>query len=362
MRFIDSLAGEAALNETERRVAFAAGVRSPEDLDSLLRAFPSIARLGVRIPNVSNAIAMRLSAAYRSSAAAAGERPGLVGYGASAPEGAYFAPGREAPAPTEPPPPGPDLPAETVHDLRAVCGPWPVRHQGGRGTCVAFGAVACLEHALCRETGTLPDMSEQFLYWAIKTDPAEPRPHQDGTWLTFAQAAMARNGVCIETDCPYLPQAQVPVCGPTPTGTARTNALAFRRTTTVHQQNPPAAAARVRQILASGRPVAVSLPVFSDPQNPGGADNWSTGVGWDYGRVLNPPPTSVVTSGHCVCVTGFVSDVTEPKGGYFIFRNSWGTRWAQYAPAPGNSYAPAQGYGEVSAAYVDAYCWELFAV
>ena len=61
-----------------------------------------------------------------------------------------------------------------------------------------------------------------------------------------------------------------------------------------------------------------------------------------------------------MCVTGFEPDNLEPTGGYFIVRNSWGTSWASGAPAAGSSYAPEPGYGEVSATYVDAYCWEFF--
>jgi hypothetical protein len=89
-----------------------------------------------------------------------------------------------------------------------------------------------------------------------------------------------------------------------------------------------------------------------------GPSNWTTAVGLSYGRVLNPPARSVVSGGHCVCVTGFVPDPTEEVGGHFIIRNSWGTIWGASLPAAGYN-APEPGYGEVSASYVDMYCWEL---
>jgi hypothetical protein len=138
------------------------------------------------------------------------------------------------------------------------------------------------------------------------------------------------------------------------------DAASHKITAATYQRRPSGAAALVLQLLGAGRPVAVSLPVFRDPAVPSGPINWATPVAWAYGRILNPPARSVVAGGHCVCVTGFVPDASEPNGGYFILRNSWGADWANLAPAPGSSYSPEQGYGEISATYVDAYCWELF--
>jgi hypothetical protein len=99
--------------------------------------------------------------------------------------------------------------------------------------------------------------------------------------------------------------------------------------------------------------VAVSLPVFVDPMTAAnGPNNWTTPIGWLYGRVLNPPPRSIVVGGHCVCVTGFAPDQNEPNGGHFIIRNSWATAWGSQAPASGAWRSPEAGYGEISASYV----------
>ena len=82
-------------------------------------------------------------------------------------------------------------------------------------------------------------------------------------------------------------------------------------------------------------------------------------IRWAYGRVLNPPATSVVSDGHSVCVVGFQPDDTEPNGGFFIFRNSWDVSWAYAAPSPGNGFSPERGYGDISATYIEDYMWEL---
>jgi hypothetical protein len=87
--------------------------------------------------------------------------------------------------------------------------------------------------------------------------------------------------------------------------------------------------------------------------------NWSTTSALVYGKVINPPRRAITVGAHAVCVTGFVPDDTEPKGGYFIFRNSWGVDWSSAAPDPANTYSPEPGYGQVSATYVDQYLWEM---
>jgi hypothetical protein len=113
----------------------------------------------------------------------------------------------------------------------------------------------------------------------------------------------------------------------------------------------------VIQHLQAGRPVAISLPVYQDPVRLN-ENNWTTAVGWLYGRVFNPPTQASVIGGHCVCITGFVPDPNEPNGGHFVIRNSWGPQWGSQAPSP-PYHSPEPGYGEISASYVEGFCWEL---
>ena len=82
-------------------------------------------------------------------------------------------------------------------------------------------------------------------------------------------------------------------------------------------------------------------------------------MGTLYGQVLDPPATAVVDGGHAVCVVGFVPDADETTGGYFIFRNSWGTgAFGRRLPVRG-SHAPERGYGQISATYVEKFLWEM---
>jgi hypothetical protein len=212
--------------------------------------------------------------------------------------------------------------------------------------------------------GGPPDLSEQFLYWSIKTNTSDPDPNGDGTYLKFARDALASHGICPASMWPYR---LTPIAGNVSQATkgkpskaaikaARSN-LHCAATYQVFS-SPGGGAAAVLAALGRRRPVAVSLPGFTDPVAPNSGDNWTTASGWAFGRVLNPPPTATVSDGHAVCVVGFEPDSSEPKGGYFVLRNSWDVAWGRQAPTPGYP-SPDPGYGDISATYVDFYLWEM---
>jgi hypothetical protein len=187
----------------------------------------------------------------------------------------------------------------------------------------------------------------------------------DGSSLEFARDALALRGICEEALWPYngMPGPSVTQATATdPSRRAQTEATANAIAASSYSKAPGISAALVIAVLNQGRPAALSLPIFRDPIFPTGPSNWTTPAGWSYGRVLNPIGRAVVAGGHAVLALGFEPDPDEPTGGYFIVRNSWGSVWASQAPSPGNSHAPAPGYGEISATYVDAYLWELLAL
>jgi len=362
--FVQQIANQLNLLDEEVMVLRTADVRSFEDLDSLIHDFPTIHTLGVRIPYLSAMASPRVSQSYARAKArrSAGGRPPAI-HGALHPPRANWAPGTTVPIP----------PSLGSAKLGAPTGPitlpitsWPVRNQGQRGTCVSFAATACAEHKQHQASSTGPlDHSEQFLYWAIKTKTADPSPKIEGTYLEFARDALANVGICLESHWPYVPTYMPNNVSHSGNGNPSPNALGAAARNTHNSAtyqvftSSGQGAAWVLAALQTGRPVAISLPVFRDPHSRRSPDNWTTNSGLLYGRVISPPPTAVVTSGHAVCIVGFVPDAIEPMGGYFIFRNSWGTQWASLAPSHGNSNSPAPGYGEVAATYVDNYLWEL---
>jgi hypothetical protein len=62
--FVEAVAKEFSLNPQEYAVLQAAGVRSFEDVHSLVHCFPSIAKAGVRLPIISNFALMRTGKAF----------------------------------------------------------------------------------------------------------------------------------------------------------------------------------------------------------------------------------------------------------------------------------------------------------
>ena len=351
--YIQSLIAQDSLDENSAGILDQIDVRSSDDLDSLVRAFPSIGDVGIQVSRLSSIAAMQVTPAYRSMTSATGGAPPPFGFGARPPPFVSTPPGTivgvAPPRAAAPPPTGPNL------DIRLTN--WPVKDQGSRGTCVAFGASACAEHLIGMNRAPNA-LSEQFLYWSIKNQSNDPSPADDGTWLEYARDMLVAHGICKDAFCSYIPTPQKPVGGVQPGSAAVADALLRKHSAPTHVRKPSGAAAQILNLLGNGRPVAVSVPIFRDPALPGGPTNWETGVGVAYGRILNPPPKSVVDGGHCVCVTGFVPDAGEPNGGYFVIRNSWGTRWAHSVPT--SSYrSPERGYGEISATYIETYCWEF---
>lgn len=395
-----------------------AGVRSPSELLALMSHFPSMAKEGVNFPKLSNAASQSSSgSAFLSLSQQRGginAQPPRFGYGAGYPVGAAAPPGYTIPfgksaAASSPPKIGPAINASGSSggtgggsgvirppsgkayprgvtpsttgpaagstsvstpsgnlsnsmplDFRLLGG-WPIRDQGFRGTCVSFATTACCEQFFGNPQ---LDLSEQFLYWAIKDVVGDTIPNQDGTWFEYSWQALAAVGICEEGLWPYNP-APIPgnisqADATNPTSAATQNAGGRLHGSSLYQTSGGAAA--VHSTLQSrSRPVGVSLPVFVDPLNPN-FDNWNTSMGQIYGRIFDPPPTSIVDGGHAVCITGFQPDPQEPLGGWFIVRNSWGdTNWGANLPDP-SYHGPEPGYGQVSASYVDKYLWELFAM
>lgn len=321
----------------------------------MMRQFPSIAEdPEISLPMLSNLVATRMSFAARSAVEARVATPVAYARGSQPPPDSVVSIGdRQEPVTL---PASLDLPSDAV-----VCGlATPVRDQGQRGTCVAHAVTACVEHHFGES-----DLSEQFLYWGAKLHGGDPFPTAEGTWLRCAEQALRSNGICSEQLWPYNPARiagnetqEIP--GTAPSSAALTDAPSRSHAAATCldvSSQTSGKAAGLRTELAKG-PVAISLPVFQDPQTP--FDNWNWYGAVDHGHVLDPTQYSVVAAGHAICACGYQPSASAPGGGWFVFKNSWGTTtWN-----PGGGTTPpghpvtAAGYGYVSASYVDRYLWE----
>ena len=365
--YLDQLHRLADLTPLEQKVLEDIGVRTPEDLLSLTWNFPSLGGIGLDLPKLSfaaNASAPQTAFTNVVKKFSLGQAPPpRFAHGAKIPPSAPVQPGYTVPLPA--PASGASITPPVYPALDFRFPGWTVKDQGARGTCVAFSVIACREHLLHSEAA-FNDLSEQYLFWATKTSTADPNPTDDGTWIEFARDALSKAGTCVSGLWPYvgtvLPGSVTHASATAPSTGARSDALKWRHSAGTYHSSASMsgkAAVVINAMLSTQRPVAVSLPVFGDPIHPG-SDNWNMAVGISFGRVIDPPPTSVVVGGHAVCLTGFVPDSSEPKGGWFILRNSWGSlAWANSLPAALPYVAPELGYGQISATYVDRYLMEM---
>jgi hypothetical protein len=361
------LPGDVALFDQAR-------VRTFEQAYALILSFPSLA--GTSRARLTSVLASR---ALNVTARGAELRQILpeVGLGAEAPETALYKVGQIAPpgaaggnhtpslqaqlavsgaAPLDDAASGagasqPNLKVVANHLLN-----WPVRYQGLRGTCVAHAVVASLEQAEGRSSGALDAaLSEQFLFWAAKVHGGDPHPESDGTFIHHARAGLKKVGVCVAEQWPYSS-----VVGPSVTYAAANvpsaDVLNAAKTRQSKESTKLAGAAEVLRALEKRHTVALSLPVFRDPEGVG--NNWLTTTAIEDGEVLDPQENSECIGGHAVCVTGFIPADDEDLGGYFVVRNSWGLTWGKTTLLQGLS---SPGYGRVSASYVERYQWEAYA-
>ncbi|MBN8875474.1 MAG: C1 family peptidase [Rhodospirillales bacterium] len=240
---------------------------------------------------------------------------------------------------------------------------WPVKQQGARGTCVAFATTACCEFALAAAGEPAPNLSEQFLFWATKTKTADPNHDLDWSWLGYCAQAAEAEGICTEAEFRYDPDKLAQVAGPTPPAAVIAAARKTRFKTARYVYKPKGGAALVLSALKQGVPAAISLPVFkAPPPHEDGTTNWTASRAWAHGVVSTPPSDWVRAGGHSVCIVGFEPDPSEPLGGYFVCRNSWGTLFAMEAPSFGEPKVPQPGFALISATHVEACCWEFLQI
>jgi len=217
----------------------------------------------------------------------------------------------------------------------------PVRNQGSRGTCVAFATIALREY-LHRSD---PNLSEQFLYYACKELDGLPG---SGTYIHTAMAALNEYGVCEENIWTYNPvQTNNEGQGPPPNSALENAKNYFLSSSRAVEPN---LVKQYKQMLTgkeeiSGMPIVIGALVF---------DSWYMSPETHRtGKITMPLPKEKPTSGHAMCVVGYVDDSDVPGGGYFILRNSWGGNWAADSPE-------AAGHALMPYAYVENYVFESF--
>jgi hypothetical protein len=250
--------------------------------------------------------------------------------------------------------------------------PWELGDQTGHPSCVGFVVAACVELMRARSSVgmTFVPQSPIFLYRKIREASwpgLPPPPDWDEGAVKLGQAAqiLETTGICSLERWP----ANNPAHNPSVPDATEAEAEAMVNRISGHQYLDWGTADPRHNValaiyteLAAGRPVGVTLPEFKVRH--GDWPDWHSDAAIATGEVPDPE-TEVQMSGHAVCLIGFQPSAAEPMGGYFLFRNSWGTEWAANAPdgpPERTPYVPTPGYGTISATHLERYASEMLSL
>lgn len=223
----------------------------------------------------------------------------------------------------------------------------PARSQGPVGASPAFAAVAIAEGMLAAKGGRQVNLSPRFTYYAARQVldrrtskvAAKAIATDTGAYLADAMEALASVGAPTEQAMPYASLTELNRWSQV---TREDRDAAVQRFVSI----PPTAAAlseakryafaatrkltklsQIKQALAAGRPVAMTLTVY---------DSFEGTAAARTGKIPLPEPKAEQRIGHhAVCAVGY-----EDETGRLIFRNSWGPKWGD------------DGYGYLPYSYV----------
>lgn len=219
-----------------------------------------------------------------------------------------------------------------------------VKDQGDRGTCVAFSVASAREALEKIKTGNTRlkiDLSEQCLYYLCKQK--DGIPNKDGTYVEIALGILRDNGVCVKNAWPYN-KVFIPhniSHDPTPV-----NCKPYPCSNIVHKNYKVASFkalssnSEIKECLLNKSPIIIVMEVYASWDDNGDVE--------ETGILNNPIPNDELRGLHAVCLVGY-----DDKEKVFMFKNSWGTRWAFNSP-----YKP--GYGQLSYDYVERYCHDKY--
>jgi C1A family cysteine protease len=211
-----------------------------------------------------------------------------------------------------------------------------VRNQGNRGTCSVFAMTFLLEYMYARkEHYPSPDFSEEYLNYASNL---AINQYSDGGFFDALDLGYQKYGIVKESQAPYHNSYDPPYVAPPrllQVGEAiepRYKAH-FIKAWNVNTGMTAGELKSIQQVLDSGRPVAVGCRWPS---------NFKTETIHGI-QIMKTPPASGVFDGHSIDLVGYKASNLFPGGGYFIFRNSYGTGFG------------AEGYGFMSFDYASKY-------
>lgn len=201
-------------------------------------------------------------------------------------------------------------------DLRETGNFTKVRDQGNLGSCWAFACIGLTEYLLREKYEVEVDLSEQQLINCAGFGPSDGLDY------------LLKHGITTEEKLPY--QAKILDCdenieveyGIDDVEMIKLDVLSFDERIQ-----------KLKSLLANKQPFITHFDLYVD------FDLYKTGI-YEYDG------SSESNNGHIVLVVGYVNDASVKNGGYWIGRNSWGSKWGEngYFRIPYDECNIATGY------------------
>lgn len=235
-------------------------------------------------------------------------------------------------------------------------------NQENRGTCVAFTLTALLEGLILSgkiKHNRSTNYSEQYLFFRAKQ--RDINNTSDGTTFTCGLEALLEYGVCASSYLKYIGthdwghaylfkklKRQLSEIDKY----AKVNKIA--KCESLHEDD---IINKIKKNIKENKPVGIGVYIFRDA--------WYNGFTQLTGEVMLPITIKErhnkiklqdeCLGGHAIALYGYCDnedsdESPRPGGGYFIFRNSWGSNWAH-----GNNTVDTGGYGNIPYDYVAKY-------
>jgi C1A family cysteine protease len=192
-------------------------------------------------------------------------------------------------------------------DLRHLCSP--VRDQGNQGSCTGFALVSGLREYVEHKTGAPKqwvELSPSFLYYQERRRENTIDDCQAGAMLRDGLKALAKVGVCPESDAPYNDRACAAPSAAATAAAPKFKIHSFERVTTLYG---------LKQALATGKGCPIGIAVYESFESPGAHKT---------GHVPMPQPGEKRLGGHALFCCGYQDEAKYDDGGYLIVKNSWG--------------------------------------
>jgi papain like protease len=211
-----------------------------------------------------------------------------------------------------------------------------IRNQGSRGTCSVFAMTFLLEYMYAKNQIRIkPDFSEEYLNYASNKAIGQ---YADGGFFDALDLGYQNYGMVNEALAPYHSSYNPPFVASNSllqTGEAISPRFKvdFIKPWDVTTGLLASQVQAIETQLKAGRPVAVGVRWPNNFQT-----ETIHGI-----QLMKTPPANGVFDGHSIDLVGYKASNAFPGGGYFIFRNSYGTSFG------------ADGYGFMSFDYAKKY-------